>query len=131
MKFIHELIKKFVTDIYFYEDTMCINKKTLKLNFAIEYAFRYKKYIIILYKHGEFAKSKNERAYDLMFPFRNLVAIDFEGNEIWKAELPTDKKMDCYYRIVKHKPLIVDSVCSYECKIDLETGKIIDKVFFK
>jgi len=63
--------------------------------------------------------------------FRNLVAFDTLGSEVWKAELPTSTSMDAYYQIVSENPIIADSYCSYRCTIDAITGRIIKKEFFK
>lgn len=63
--------------------------------------------------------------------FNNLVALDKEGKEKWTAELPTTTSGDCYMQIVSREPLVVDSFSSYRCQIDLETGKIEQKRFYK
>ena len=63
--------------------------------------------------------------------FRNLVAFDLSGKELWKAELPTNASMDSYYQLVSEKPIIADSYCSYRCTIDEETGRILQKEFYK
>ena len=53
------------------------------------------------------------------------------GEIAWVAELPTEKKMDVYYKISHRKPLIAYSFSSYECEIDINNGKIIRKEFDK
>ena len=63
--------------------------------------------------------------------FRNLVAFDLSGCEVWRAELPTSMSMDAYYQIVSESPIIADSYCSYRCTINEATGKILKKEFFK
>jgi hypothetical protein len=63
--------------------------------------------------------------------FRNLVAFDASGRELWKAELPTGDGVDSYYQLVSERPIIADSYCSYRCTIDEATGRIIKKTFFK
>ena len=63
--------------------------------------------------------------------FRNLVGLDGHGDECWKAELPTNMGMDAYVQIVSEAPLTVDSYCSYRCEIDVTTGKVTTKEFFK
>ena len=63
--------------------------------------------------------------------FRNLVAFDLSGCEVWKAELPTSISMDAYYQIVSEAPIVADSYCSYRCMLDAKTGKILEKEFFK
>jgi len=63
--------------------------------------------------------------------FRNLVAFDLSGCEVWRAELPTSMSMDAYYQIVSENPIVADSYCSYRCMIDEATGNILKKEFFK
>ena len=63
--------------------------------------------------------------------FRNLVAFDLSGQELWKAELPTNTSMDAYYKLVSEKPIVADSYCSFRCTIDEASGKIVTKEFFK
>lgn len=63
--------------------------------------------------------------------FHNLMALDAKGDIAWMAELPTGKAADTYCRIVSRQPLRADSFCSYECEIDLDTGKIVSRRFFK
>ncbi|QPJ63677.1 MAG: hypothetical protein G3M70_02010 [Candidatus Nitronauta litoralis] len=71
--------------------------------------------------------------------FKNLFGYNLEGKQLWVAELPTSKKADVYYKIKKKRntlspwtfSLIAYSFCSYECEIDIKTGKIIKSVFYK
>ncbi len=63
--------------------------------------------------------------------FANLIAVDILGRTIWTAELPTTETGDAYYRIVSQNPLVAYSVCSFSCEIDLDTGKIKHKSFYK
>jgi len=62
----------------------------------------------------------------------NLFCYSPDGIVLWKAELPTEDKVeDYYYRISSRSPLVVNSFSSYRCVIDPATGKIIRKDFFK
>lgn len=63
--------------------------------------------------------------------FPNLVAFNDDGRLVWTAELPTRETGDCYYRVVSHEPLIANSVRSYQCIIDPQTGKLQSKEFVK
>ena len=63
--------------------------------------------------------------------FSNLVAFDNEANLVWTAELPTTETGDCYYRVISREPLIVNSVRSYQCTLDPDTGRLKSKVFLK
>lgn len=63
--------------------------------------------------------------------FRNLVAFDLAGRELWTAELPTSSGVDAYYEIISDRPIIADSYCSYRCTIDERSGRITKKEFYK
>lgn len=64
-------------------------------------------------------------------PFRNLLALNFSGNRVWTAELPTDKPTDVFTRIVSRAPLRADSFSSFECSIDPSNGRLLAAGFFK
>jgi hypothetical protein len=62
----------------------------------------------------------------------NLFCYSSDGVVLWKADLPTEEKVeDYYYRVSSWSPLVVNSFSSYRCEIDPATGKIIRKDFFK
>lgn len=62
----------------------------------------------------------------------NLICYTSEGIVLWKAELPTgDSDGDYYYRVSSRSPLVVNSFSSYRCEIDVATGKILRKEFYK
>ena len=63
--------------------------------------------------------------------FRNLVAFDLEGRKIWTAEHPTNETADVYLKITKADPLTVWNFGCFICRIDLETGKLLESTFTK
>lgn len=64
--------------------------------------------------------------------FPNLFGVDFFGNIIWRAELPTTDTGDTYFDVqLDDGKLIADSVRSFSCEIDPLNGKIKQKIFFK
>ncbi len=63
--------------------------------------------------------------------YRNLIAYRLTGQKIWEAELPTQKLSDVYWKLSSKKPLKAYSFSSYECEIDMLTGKIITSSFYK
>lgn len=63
--------------------------------------------------------------------YKNLLAYDLMGNKKWEAELPTNKKSDVYWRVNNKYPLVVSSFSSFECEIDLESGTVKNKNFYK
>jgi hypothetical protein len=60
---------------------------------------------------------------------RNLRAYSMSGKLLWEAEFP--EPADYYYKIVSRSPLVVLSFSSYRCRIDPETGRILEAQFFK
>tara|TARA_B100001094_G_scaffold333065_1_gene408267 strand:+ start:407 stop:745 length:339 start_codon:yes stop_codon:yes gene_type:complete len=63
--------------------------------------------------------------------FQNLLALNFDGNILWHAELSTNRPGDCYREIYSITPLQALSFCSFHCHIDIKTGKITKKIFYK
>jgi hypothetical protein len=61
--------------------------------------------------------------------FANLVALDNQGSELWKAELP--QSPDAYYKLVSVDPLVALSVASFRCTLDEATGRIIEAEWLK
>ena len=62
-------------------------------------------------------------------PVRNLRAYSRSAELLWEADFP--EPADYYYRLVSSDPLLALSFSSYECEIDLDTGKIVSRRFFK
>jgi hypothetical protein len=63
--------------------------------------------------------------------YKNLIAYNLSGVKLWEADLPTTKKSDVYWKIASKTPLIAYSFSSYACEIDIATGRILKKVFYK
>jgi len=63
--------------------------------------------------------------------YQNLIGYNLTGSCIWRAELPTIKTSDVYWKINSSKPLVVSSWSSYNCHIDELTGLIVEKEFYK
>lgn len=60
---------------------------------------------------------------------RNLRAYSPTGELLWEAEFP--EAADYYYRVVSREPLTVLSFSSYRCRIDPESGRIVEAEFMK
>ena len=60
----------------------------------------------------------------------NLIFCDFQGNQLGFAKFPTSKS-DYYYKIISRNPLKALTLSSYECEIDIDTGDILKKDFYK
>lgn len=63
--------------------------------------------------------------------FPNLVALRTDGTRAWTAELPTTTTGDCYYYVASINPLIAYSFSSFQCEIDIGTGRVINRTFTK
>jgi hypothetical protein len=64
--------------------------------------------------------------------FPNLFSLSPDEGILWKAELPTTNTGDSYHSLdIINDKITAYSWCSYECIIDHNTGKIIEKVFTK
>lgn len=65
--------------------------------------------------------------------FPNLEALDLEGTVVWTAELPTNETGDCYYaaEVDSGGNLIARSLKSYVCRIDWDSGRIVEREFVK
>jgi outer membrane protein assembly factor BamB len=64
--------------------------------------------------------------------FPNIICLNSKGEKIWTVELPTTSTGDSYCQMeLEDGKLIADSWRSYSCEIDVNTGRIINKLFFK
>lgn len=65
--------------------------------------------------------------------FPNLEAVHLDGTVAWTAELPTNETGDCYYdaEVDDEGHLIARSFKSYVCRIDWDSGRILEREFVK
>jgi hypothetical protein len=112
-------------------DELAIEGGSLRTEFPIQIAVELDHRIIVLLDpdsylgdptYGEDRRRGNN-------PVRNLRAYARSGKLLWEADFP--EQADYYYRLVSSDPLVALSFSSYECEIDLETGRIISKTFLK
>tara|TARA_B100001094_G_C18183692_1_gene802434 strand:- start:231 stop:587 length:357 start_codon:yes stop_codon:yes gene_type:complete len=68
----------------------------------------------------------------------NLICLNDYGNILWIAELPnrpvdlpntSSLELDFYWSIRASHPLSVGTFSSYNCEIDINTGKLISQEF--
>ena len=107
----------------FSDDMIEFGGKKIKLEYPIFDAFAQDDKIIILFNPDSYKKKFGQ--------FPNLIAISRTGEIIWTAELPTNSSGDRYYQLSSRIPLTVDSIFSFECEIDVGTGKILKKSFHR
>lgn len=62
--------------------------------------------------------------------FENFLCVDPDGNVVWKAELPRSHDAFVDFQMT-HDGLYANSWSCYYVKLDLGTGRIIDKRFVK
>ena len=103
--------------------TIELGEKRIELPFAISDAFTLGALIIVLYDPDAYAEKWGQ--------FPNLVAVERNGQIRWKAELPTSRTGDRYYRVASRRPLVASSVTSFDCEIDTSTGRIVSKELYK
>ena len=78
--------------------------------------------IVVVFDYMSFPRDKQAR---------NLMAFDLQKNHLWTAEHPTNGTGDTYIQILSEEPLRVSNFASFDCRIDLETGKLLDAEFTK
>lgn len=111
--------------------TLIIDGKSLSMQYDIRDAFVSDGRIIILIDPNAYLKDpaySKERRRGLN-PLKNLFALSMNGKLVWEAEFP--EGADYYYSIESRLPLTVKSFSSYRCVIDVDTGKIKAKEFYK
>ncbi len=103
--------------------TLLVNGKSIQFQYPVIDAFEVQDIIVVLF-HPDSSSQKSGQ-------FRNLIALKRNGEHLWIAELPTSRTGDRYYKVVSRSPLVVYSVSSFECEIDIDTGRIKSRRFFK
>ena len=64
--------------------------------------------------------------------FPNIICLSNKGDKLWTAELPTTNTGDSYHSMeLKEGKLVGYSWCSFMSIIDLNTGKILERIFTK
>ena len=63
--------------------------------------------------------------------FQNLEAFTLDGLRLWTAEHPTSTTEDAYVTITSVSPLRATSYASYDCLLDVATGRLLESAFTK
>lgn len=108
--------------ISFQENTVDVAGNSFEVEYPIQDVKVVNELVLVLYKPDAFKGGGQ---------FRNLVAFTKQGEKKWLAELPTTNSMDAYYQFISESPLVVNSYCSFRCELDVATGEILNKEFFK
>jgi hypothetical protein len=109
--------------VTFVEQQLSIDGGKHELPFPIDEAFEYDGLVVVLFDPDSPAETFR--------PFRNLIALDASGHQQWEADLPTSNPGDRYYKVTSKDPLTACSTQSYDCVIDVSTGRIMVKTFTK
>lgn len=70
-------------------------------------------------------------AFDRNSAARNLFCYDCEGNLLWRAADIGWGAVDAYTGIISEDPLWVGNFACFNCRIDIETGEILEQEFTK
>jgi hypothetical protein len=71
-------------------------------------------------------------AYPLRQPAPNLVAYSTAGEHIWSAPTLTQTSAtDAYTNFISEDPLWVGNFMGFNCRIDPQTGALLERVFTK
>lgn len=120
-----------MTSITYQGSTLTIDAKSFMMSYDIRDAFAIEDKVIVLIDPSSYLSdptySKERRRG--VNPFINLLALSADGSLLWEAEFP--EKVDYYYKITSRTPLIANSFSSFRCEIDVDTGKIKSREFYK
>ena len=78
--------------------------------------------ILVLYDYMAFPRGE---------PSRNLFAYDSTGKQLWRAEDIGAGATDGYTVIISEAPLVVGNFACFDCTLDINTGKVVEKTFTK
>ena len=107
-------------DCWFEGTDLIISGKRYKMDYPIDDIVEYDDRIVILFVYS---------SYEGIGQFKNLLAVDRDGNEIWRADHPTTDSSSAYVKINNTNPLLAWNFTGYKCSINLENGRIVDVVF--
>ncbi len=109
--------------VTFSSKTIFMAAGPVELDHSVRDAFESHGHVIVLYDPSAWMQKFGQ--------FPNLIALGPEGQRRWVAELPTTNSGECYERIISREPLIAWTWDSYECEIDITTGRIKKRIFTK
>jgi hypothetical protein len=79
--------------------------------------------VVVLYDYMAFPRNE---------PSRNLFAYSAQTRkELWRAEDIGAGAIDGYTNFITEAPLVVGNFACFNCQIDVQTGKVVSKVFTK
>lgn len=103
---------------------LSVNKKQIECSQNIKEAFVVDDVVVVLLDPD--AKTDKKKKY------KNLLAYNANARCVWVADLPNSRMAnDAYWKVQSKVPLLVSTFSSYDCEIDLRSGKIKESVFYK
>lgn len=69
--------------------------------------------------------------FDTEGPARNLFCYDLDGAELWRASDLGLGSADGYTNFVSEEPLVVGNFAGFNCRVELETGRVLETAFTK
>jgi hypothetical protein len=95
----------------------------LDLSIAIKEAIQIGERVLVIHDYMAFPENQ---------PAPNLVAYNTSGERLWTAQnLTTGSATDAYTEFMSEYPLWVGNFEGFNCRIDLETGKLLKSIFTK
>ena len=121
-------LPSYLPNVRYNENVLFIASAQIELESNIEQAIPLSELIIVLL--DPFADPS-------LYDASNLVGINYSGDEVWRAELPSGYGVKAnpshvrYIKITNIDPLTAYNGSGFSCKIDPLSGKIIESVFTK
>lgn len=110
-------------NIFFEGNIIEINNIKVRLDHPVIDAFIIDEKVVVLFDPDDYIPKYGQ--------FKNLIALNYLGEILWVAELPTTGTGDCYIKIISKNPIKAISYRSQICEINESTGKIVSKEFTK
>jgi len=108
--------------VTFFGSEVTVAGRTWRVPFPIVQALLAGERVLVLYDYMAGPRHRQ---------FQNLEAFTLDGVRLWTAEHPTSTTPDAYVSIKSVSPLRVSNFASYDCTLDIETGRLLQSAFTK
>lgn len=112
-----------MTKVSFTGSTLTVDDRSIPMDHPIREAFALDSVVVVLLDPDADPGRQDQ--------YRNLMTIAANGDILWRAELPTGRQSGVYWRVASRNPLVASSFSSYDCEIDVRTGKIVRAEFYR
>ena len=110
------------SDISFSGSEVSVSGRTWRVSYPVTQAVLVGDRVLVLYDYMAGPRYRQ---------FQNLEAFTLDGVRLWTAEHPTSETADSYVSIKSVSPLRVSSFASYDCTLDIESGRLLESAFTK